>query len=218
MNSRKGGAMNLKLNPFRQAPAKQNGLAPIQTTFTRDYVIPMPAHWEMSLANPVAESKSQSLTDSSGATPILMAEDNENSSILLKATLEKAGYAPVIARDGLEAMAALRRPDAPNIVVLDWKMPGMDGLDVCRRVRDLNKVVYVIFLTALATTENLVEALEAGADDYLTKPFKSAELIARIHVGLRVVKLQNALGDHVKELEKALIEIKVLRSQLTIPL
>jgi phosphoserine phosphatase RsbU/P len=213
--------MNMKLNPFRQEPEKPSDSPPPQRTFASGYMIPMPQHWEMPLPNPVATSKSQPLADSPapfGATPILMAEDNENSTILLKATLEKAGYAPLIARDGLEAMAALRKPDAPNIAVLDWKMPGMDGLDVCRRVRDLNKVVYVIFLTALATTVNLVEALEAGADDYLTKPFKSAELIARIHVGLRVVHLQNALGNHVKELEKALIEIKVLRGQFSIPL
>ena len=213
--------MKINLNPFQPSPAKPDSPPPPRRTFASGYMIPMPQHWEMPLANPVATSKSQPLANSParfGATPILMAEDNENSTIILKATLEKAGYAPLIARDGLEAMAALRRPDAPNIAVLDWKMPGMDGLDVCRRVRDLNKVVYVIFLTALATTDNLVEALEAGADDYLTKPFKSAELIARIHVGLRVVHLQNALGNHVKELEKALIEIKVLRGQFSIPL
>jgi phosphoserine phosphatase RsbU/P len=213
--------MNIKLNPFWQSPANPSDSPPPQKTFATGYMIPMPAHWEMSFANPVARSKSQSLADSSaplGATPILMAEDDQNSSVILKATLAKAGYVPIIARDGLEAMAVLHEPNAPNIAVLDWKMPGMDGLEVCRRVRDLNKVVYVIFLTALATTENLVEALEAGADDYLTKPFKSAELIARIHVGLRVVNLQNALGNHVKELEKALSEIKVLRSQLSIPL
>ena len=213
--------MKIKLNPFSQPVAEPSSSPRPPNTFATGYMIPMPAHWEMSLANPVAESKSQPLADSSapfGATPILMAEDDQNSSVILKATLAKAGYAPIIARDGLEAMAALRRPDAPNIAVLDWKMPGMDGLEVCRRVRDLNKVVYVIFLTALATTENLVEALEAGADDYLTKPFKSAELIARIHVGLRVVNLQNALGNQVKELEKALTEIKVLRSQFSIPL
>ena len=206
--------MNIKLNPFRKSPSEPSA-------FRSGYLIPMPKHWEMPPENPLAESQSQSLENSSvpfGATPILMAEDNESSSIVLKATLEKAGYAPLIARDGLEAMAALRKTDAPSIVVLDWKMPGMDGLEVCRRVRDLNRVTYVIFLTALATTENLVEALEAGADDYLTKPFESAELIARIHVGFRVVNLQNKLDNHVKELEKALIEIKVLRGQFSNPL
>ncbi len=179
-------------------------------------MIPMPEHWTKSLANPSAGITAPALTPlcpSSGGIPILIAEDDPNSRLILKATLEKAGYDPLIAGDGLEAMAALRGPNAPNIAVLDWKMPGMDGLEVCRRVRDLNKVVYVIFLTALATTENLVEALEAGADDYLTKPFKSAELIARIHVGLRVVNLQKALDYHVKELEKALLEIKELRRE-----
>ena len=213
--------MKIKLNPFAQPPVEPSDLPLPPNIFDTGYMIPMPKHWEKPLANPGAGPKSQPLADSpvpSDATRILMAEDNENSSILLKATLEKAGYTALITRDGLEAMAALRKPDAPSIAVLDWKMPGMDGLEVCRRVRELNKVVYVIFLTALATTENLVEALEAGADDYLTKPFKSAELIARIHVGLRVVNLQHALGRQVNELEKALIENKVLRSQLSIPL
>jgi DNA-binding response OmpR family regulator len=209
--------MKIKLSPLLKSPAKSNALAPIEKTFDPCDIIPMP----MLLRNQVAGATSQSgaaLSASSGGVPILVAEDDQNSSLVLKVTLERAGYAPLIARDGLEAMAVLREPDAPSIAVLDWMMPRMNGLEVCRRVRDLNKVVYIIFVTARATSENIVEALEAGADDYLTKPFKSPELIARIHVGLRVVHLQNALGNRVKEVEKALLELNQLRSRLSMPL
>jgi len=213
--------MKIKLSPFSISSGKSNGVEPIEKAFDPCDMIPMPEHWAMLLKNPVAASTSESraaLSAPSGATRILIAEDDQNSSLVLKVTLERAGYAPLIALDGLEAMAVLREPDAPCIAVLDWMMPRMNGLEVCRRVRDLNKVVYIIFVTARATSENIVEALEAGADDYLTKPFKSPELIARIHVGLRVVHLQNALGNRVKELEKALLELNQLRSRLSMPL
>lgn len=193
----------------------------MEKTFDPCEMIPIPKHWATSLANPVAGFTSPSLAPlsaPSGATRILIAEDDQNSSLVLKVTLERAGYAPLIALDGLEAMAILRKPDAPSIAVLDWMMPRMNGLEVCRRVRDLNKVVYIIFVTARATAENIIEALEAGADDYLIKPFKSPELIARIHVGLRVVLLQNALGNRVKELETALLELSKLHNRLSMPL
>ena len=206
--------MKINLSPFGNYPKSRTCKCQFENFSAHDDMIPLPDHWATSPGNPGAGSTSPSPAPSSrgsGGKRILMAEDDPNSRLILKATLEKAGYTPLIARDGLEALAALTASDSPSIAVLDWKMPGMDGPEVCRRVRDLNKVVYVIFLTALATTENLVEALEAGADDYLTKPFKSAELIARIHVGFRIVNLQNALADRVKELEKALLELKALR-------
>jgi phosphoserine phosphatase RsbU/P len=213
--------MKIRLGPIWDPPQEANGQTPIKKTFDPCEMIPMPEHWAMSLANPVTGSPSHSppaLSHSSDAVPILVAEDDQNSSLVLKVTLEKAGYAPIVTVDGLEAMAALREPNAPSVAVLDWMMPRMNGVEVCRRVRDLNKVVYIIFLTARATSENIVEALEAGADDYLIKPFKTPELIARIHVGLRVVQLQSALGKRVNELETAVLEINKLRSQLSIPL
>ena len=214
-------AMKIKLNPFKQSHSEPNGLAPAPKSFQPGDMIPMPKHWETMFVNPVAGSKPQALpplSGPSGAMPILIAEDHKNSSLILKVALEKAGYAPIVTSDGLEAMAVLRAANAPRMAVLDWMMPGMNGLEVCRRVRNLNKLIYVIFLTACATSENIVEALEAGADDYLTKPFKSPELIARIHVGLRIVNLQDALRNRVQELQKALLELKNLHSRLSLPL
>jgi DNA-binding response OmpR family regulator len=101
----------------------------------------------------------------------------------------------------MEAIMALRRKDAPSVAILDWMMPGMDGLEICRRVREVNRVLYVILLTARGSEENLVEGLGAGADDYLIKPFKKSELQARILVGVRAIALQTALAERVKELE-----------------
>jgi DNA-binding response OmpR family regulator len=96
---------------------------------------------------------------------------------------------------------ALRKKDAPSLAILDWMMPGMDGLEICRRIREVDRVLYVILLTARGSMENLIEGLGAGADDYLTKPFDKNELHARILVGLRVVASQAALVERVKELE-----------------
>ena len=89
---------------------------------------------------------------------------------------------------------ALRKPDAPTLVILDWMMPGMDGLEICRRVREVGRQLYVILLTARGGKENLIEGLAAGADDYLVKPFDKEELQARILVGLRVMAMQSALA------------------------
>ena len=82
----------------------------------------------------------------------------------------KWSYEVVATQDGAEAMSALRKSDAPSLAILDWMMPGMDGLEICRRVREVNKAIYIILLTSRGKKENVVEALRAGADDYLTKP------------------------------------------------
>jgi signal transduction histidine kinase len=100
----------------------------------------------------------------------------------------------------------LRQPDAPRLAILDWVMPGMDGAEVCRRLRALKREepTYIILLTAKGGKENIIAGLESGADDYISKPFDREELHARLQVGLRIVNLQSSLAARVRELEQAL--------------
>ena len=148
--------------------------------------------------------------------PIVIAEDDLVSRTLMSSLMEKWGFKAVITQDGHEAMAALRAEQGPALAILDWMMPGMDGLQVCRRVRERKKMVYVIMLTSLGAKESIVEGLHAGADDYLIKPFDKNELLARIQVGLRILELHAALAARVKELEQAAGEIGDLK--LRVPL
>jgi DNA-binding response OmpR family regulator len=150
---------------------------------------------KLTLPSPVSLSPSDCLSPRLDATPktrILVAEDDAISRGFICARLAKWGYEVVATQNGTEAMTALRSQDAPSLAILDWMMPGMDGLEICRRVREVNRRVYLILLTARGSKENVVEGLRAGADDYLTKPFDSDELQARILVGLRMMALQAA--------------------------
>mgnify|MGYP003337041845 CR=1 FL=1 len=114
---------------------------------------------------------------------ILIAEDDAVSCKVLETTLAKWNYQVTVTRNGAEAWAAAQTPDAPLLFVLDWMMPEIDGVEVCRRIRSLNRSPspYLILLTAKGRKEDVVTALEAGADDYLTKPFDRGE-IGRAHV------------------------------------
>lgn len=139
---------------------------------------------------------------------VLIAEDDMVSRRVLEATLTKWGYEVVVAGNGDEALAVLQSADAPSLAILDWMMPGKDGVEVCRAVRLLTNAVptYIILLTAKTEKEDIVAGLEAGADDYLTKPFARPELRARLEVGVRVINLQRKLADRVEELNQALAE------------
>jgi DNA-binding response OmpR family regulator len=145
---------------------------------------------------------------------ILIAEDDPVSSELITTRLTKWGYDVIATKDGAEAMTILRGKDAPVLAILDWMMPGYDGLEICRRVRETKKMVYIILLTTRGGKENVIEGLRAGADDYLIKPFDKDELRARILVGLRVMELQEALVRRVAELEAAALEIESLKLQI----
>lgn len=147
---------------------------------------------------------------------ILVAEDDPVSRTLISSLLEKWGYEVVITNDGAEAMTILRGGDAPSLAILDWSMPGMDGLEICRRLRDAEKTVYIILLTANDSKESMIEGLRAGADDYLIKPFHAEELRARILVGRRVIKAQEMLTARVRALEIAAFDFG--SSKLRIPL
>ncbi len=127
---------------------------------------------------------------------ILIAEDDPTSRKLLAAVLEKSGHEVVLSSNGAEALEAARQPGAPRLLILDWMMPEMDGFEVCRQVRAMESddPPYIMLLTALGDEEHLVAGLNEGADDYITKPFKTKELLARVEVASRIVALQTRLA------------------------
>jgi diguanylate cyclase (GGDEF)-like protein len=126
---------------------------------------------------------------------VLAAEDNPVFQTMLANMLTRWGYTPVVARDGNEAWEALQQPDGPQLAILDWMMPGLNGVDVCRGVRAAGRepYIYILLLTARTDSEDLVEGMEAGADDYLTKPFQAHELRVRLRAGRRILDLQQQL-------------------------
>jgi two-component system cell cycle response regulator len=126
---------------------------------------------------------------------VLIAEDDSISRRMLETFLLKWGYQVTAVTDGEEAWTVLQSDDAPRLAVLDWMMPGRDGVDVCRalRQREGRAYVYVILLTARGQREDVVQGLDAGADDYVTKPFDPFELRARLRAGRRIVELQEQL-------------------------
>jgi two-component system, cell cycle response regulator len=126
---------------------------------------------------------------------ILVVEDDPISRRILEATLLKWGYEVQVAVDGLEALEIIRNPDAPNLVISDWMMPRMDGLALCREIRSMEKsgYIYFIILTAKGEKKDIIEGLEAGADDFLTKPFDREELKYRTRIGERIINLERRI-------------------------
>ena len=149
---------------------------------------------------------------------VLIADDDPVSLCLLKTMLTKWGYEIVVACDGNQAWKILQEGGGPPLAILDWMMPGMEGIEICQKVRQLKCSVppYLILLTAKKEKEDVVAGLDAGADDYVTKPFDPSELEARMRVAERILTLERRLADRVRELEDALSHVKRLQGLLPI--
>src|SRR5688572_22456213 len=149
--------------------------------------------------------------------PIVVADDDAVGRELVSRVLERAGHTTVTAPDGEKAWELIQSVKPP-LAVLDWDMPHLTGLDVLRRVKlTVDRTPpYVLLLTSRTGVRDRVRGLSVGADDYLTKPFEPAELVARVEVGLRVVQLQRSLATRVTELEEALAHVNRLEQLLPI--
>ena len=147
----------------------------------------------------------------------LVADDDRVTASILSSTLERWGLEVTVAHDGRAAWEQICAGGI-GLAVLDWEMPEVSGPDLCRRARaDASQAgLYLILLTSRDTRADLVAGLDAGANDYLTKPFDPEELRARVYVGLRVANLQQRLADRVTELQEALTKVKRLSGLLPI--
>ena len=148
----------------------------------------------------------------------LVADDDRVTAEILSRTLKRWEFDVTVVGNGAAAWDHLRAATAPTLAILDWMMPELDGPEVCRRVRRELPLanMYLMLLTARESRGDLVAGLDAGADDYITKPFDAEELRARMQVGVRVLTLQKSLAERVDELQAALSNVKQLRGLLPI--
>ncbi|UCE65491.1 MAG: response regulator [Candidatus Zixiibacteriota bacterium] len=149
---------------------------------------------------------------------ILIAEDDSVSRKLLNAHLTKWGYEIIVACDGREAWNILKQADSPGLAILDWMMPEIDGIELCKKIRSLQKetYTYIILLTAKKQKEDIITGLDFGADDYITKPFDPNELNSRVKSGIRILDLEHELAEKIRELKDALDHVKRLQGLLPI--
>lgn len=149
---------------------------------------------------------------------VLVADDDTTSRRLLEVTLSRSGYEVTSVTDGDEAWQELSSEEPPRIAILDWIMPGRDGVELCRALRQEPRpnYVYVLLLTTKTRVEDIVTGLEAGADDYLTKPYDPHELRCRVRNGERILELEAQLAGKIRELTEALSHVKQLEGLLPI--
>jgi DNA-binding response OmpR family regulator len=149
---------------------------------------------------------------------ILIAEDDVTSRLILESIIKKWSFEVISVDNGLTAWEIFQRQNVPPIALLDWEMPGIDGPELCRRIKllDRENPIYIILLTGRGSKEDIVTGLQAGADDYITKPFDNNELLARINVAERLVKTQLLLNKKVTELELALKHVQTLQGIIPI--
>ncbi len=149
---------------------------------------------------------------------ILIAEDEFTTRMMVQVCLENWGYRVESVTNGVEAWNALQKKDGPQIAILDWEMPELDGVEVCSRLKeiDVENPTYVILLTSRDSNTDIVRGFDAGADDYMTKPFNDNELRARVRVAERLVRTQFSLTESVGELKEALNQLEMLESGVEI--
>jgi DNA-binding response OmpR family regulator len=149
---------------------------------------------------------------------VLVADDHDVNRKLLRTLLSAEGYEVIEAADGNEALAFLQTATQPVVGLIDWEMPQVEGIEVCRQTRALNPEtpLFLILVTVRDTKQDVVAGLQAGANDYITKPFDKTELLARVKIGSQMVELQQSLTQNVRELKDALIRVKQLSGLLPI--
>jgi DNA-binding response OmpR family regulator len=149
---------------------------------------------------------------------VLIADDDRVARAMLEAAVRKHGFEPVMAANGIEAWTMLCAPDGPRVALLDWMMPGADGLDICRRVRALppERYIYIVFLTGRSSREDQLTGFAAGADDFIAKPYDPREVGARLRIGERLVRLQEDVARRSRELAMAEARIANLEGLLPI--
>lgn len=149
---------------------------------------------------------------------ILIAEDEFTTRMMVQVSLENWGYDVLDASDGKEALSIFERGEKPRIVILDWEMPEVDGLEVCQSMKEQNPddPPYIILLTGRDSEKDILQGFDAGADDYITKPFSGDELRARVRVAKRLVRTQDMLKESVGELKTALDQVEALQGSIVV--
>lgn len=149
---------------------------------------------------------------------ILIAEDDRATARLLSGSIASWGFDVVTVGDGAAAVKTFEQDCTPHLALLDWMLPGLHGPEVCRQIRELrgDAPPYLILLTSKSARHDVVAGLEAGADEYLVKPFDLHELRARLRAGARIISLQHRLTEKVRELEEALSNVRKLSGLLPI--
>ncbi len=156
------------------------------------------------------------LAEKNTAMKVLIADDDPPTRVLLRAAIGQWGYETIVVADGEEAWEVLQQPNAPLLLIIDWLMPRLAGIDLCARIRSqLLFHPYIILLTQVAGTENIIKGLEAGADEFLSKPFNMAELRSRLSVGARIIQNDRTLAAQNKLLAEHVEQMKTL-STLTL--
>lgn len=149
---------------------------------------------------------------------VLIADDHHLSRQVLERNLVSWGFNVISVENGRQALDVLETGDAPPLAILDWRMPGLNGIEVCRRVREHAErpYTYLILLTSLSEKEQISQGLKAGADEYVIKPFSPQELRARLAVGQRLIRLERTLASQITRLEQTLSDVRKLKTLLPI--